>query len=239
MIENTPEFEEESAHSLIRRSGYSLPDLPPVRSTVTGRLALGISAVLHPLLLPTYLFGLLFWLSPSMMGVSNDDIRNKILMLLVVCTFLIPMLSTYMLYRLGSIKSLHMEDRQDRLFPFIAATLFYILTTYLFVKQLSALYLITLILSGITFCLLLVTVVSFFWKISAHSVGIAGIVGFLIGLYYQYAAIEYFYPLLLVVLLAGLLMSARLYLNAHTPAQVLAGAAAGLGIGLGTILIFG
>jgi hypothetical protein len=213
MFENTPEFNEESAHSLMRRAGHRSEDwlnthLPPVRETLTGRLALGLSALLHPLLLPSYLFSLLFWLSPSMMGVSNDEIRNKILILLVVCTFLIPMLSTYMLYRLGSIKSLHMEDRQDRIFPFISTTLFYGLTTYLFLKQLSSLYLI------------------------------AVIVGFLTGLYYHYAAIEFFYPLLIVILLAGLLMSARLYLNAHTPAQVLAGAAVGLGIGLGTILIF-
>lgn len=233
------ESEEESAHSLIHRSGYAPAQLPSTRETPTGRMALGLSVVLHPLLLPTYLFALLFWLSPSMMGVANDEIRNKILILLVVCTFLIPMLSTYMLYRLGSIKSMHMEDRQDRVFPFVSTTLFYGLTSYLFIKQLSALYLITVILSGITFCLLVVTVISFFWKISAHSVGIAGIVGFLVGLYYHFAAIEFFYPLILVILLAGFLMSARLYLNAHTPAQVLVGALVGFGIGLGTILIFG
>ncbi len=239
MFDNKPDFEEESAHSLIRRSGYASTNLPPVRETTAGRLAFGLSVVLHPLLLPTYFFALLFWVSPSMMGVSNDEIRNKILILLIVCTFFIPMMSTYMLYRLGSIKSLQMEDRQDRVFPFISTTLFYGLTTYLFIKQLSPLYLITAILSGITFCLLLVTVISFFWKISAHSVGISGIVGFLIGLYYHFAAVEFFYPLLMVIVLAGLLMSARLYLNSHTPAEVLGGALLGLGVGLGTILLFG
>jgi len=239
MIENTSPFDEESAHSLISRSKYASSDLPPVRQTTTGRLALVLSALLHPLLMPIYLFLLLFWLSPSMMGVSNDDIRYRILLLLVVCTFLIPMLSTYMLYRLGSIKSLLMEDRSDRVFPFISTTLFYMLTTYLFIKQLAMLHLITIILSGITVSLLLVTVISFFWKISAHSVGIAGITGFLIGIYYQYAAVEYFYPMLLVILIAGLLMSARLYLNAHTPAQVLAGTLLGFAVGLGTILVFG
>jgi len=231
-------FEEESAHSLITRSKYVSTDVPPVRQTPTGRLAWLLSVVLHPLLLPTYLFLLLFLLSPSMMGVANAAIRYRILLLLVVCTFLIPMLSTYMLYRLGSIRSLSMEDRQDRVFPFISTTLFYALTTYLFIKQLSVLYLLTVVLSGITLSLTLVTIISFFWKISAHSVGIAGILGFLVGIYYQYAAIEYFYPMLIVILLAGLLMSARLYLNAHTPSQVLAGALLGFGVGFGTIVFF-
>ncbi|MDJ1481265.1 phosphatase PAP2 family protein [Cytophagaceae bacterium YF14B1] len=239
MLDNQPDSNDDSAHSLITRAKYIPSELLPVRKTSTGRAALVVSILLHPLLLPTYLFLLLFWMSPSMMGVSNDDIRYRILLLLIVCTLLIPLLSTYMLYRLGSVKSLHMEDRQDRVFPFVSTTLFYMLTTYLFVKQLSALYLITLILGGTTFCLLVMTVISFFWKISVHSTSIAGIVGFLIGLYYHYAAVEYFYPLLLVIILAGVLMSARLYLNAHTPAQVLAGAAVGLSIGLGTILMMG
>ena len=227
----------ESAHSLISRAGLD-PHAGSPRKTATGRWAWGLSAVLHPLLLPTYLFLLLFTLSPALLGVANTGVRYRILSLLAVCTFVIPILSIYMLFRLGSIQSLEMDDRQDRVFPFISTTLFYVLTTYLFVKNLPALYLLTVIMSSITASLAAVTAVSFYWKISAHSVGIGGIAGCLIGLYYHYAAVEYFYPMLLAILLAGLLISARLHLNAHTPAQVLAGAMVGLGVNLGAILIF-
>jgi membrane-associated phospholipid phosphatase len=69
-------------------------------------------------------------------------------------------------------------------------------------------------------------------------VGISGVTGFLMGFYYHYAAVEYFYPMLAVIVLGGFLMSARLYLNAHTPAQVLAGALLGLAVGMGTVFFF-
>ena len=229
---------EDSAHRLITQARYAEADLPPLRETTAGRLAWALSVVLHPLLLPTLLFALLFWLSPSMMGVAGSGVRYRILLLLAVSTFVIPMLSTYMLYRLGSIRSLAMEDRQDRVFPFVSTALFYLLTTYMFAKHLSALYLITLVLGGVTASLLAVTVVSFFWKISAHSVGISGVAGFLMGFYYHYAAVEYLYPTLAVIVLGGFLMSARLYLNAHTPSQVLAGALLGLAVGMGTVFLF-
>jgi len=45
-------------------------------------------------------------------------------------------------------------------------------------------------------------------------------------------------PLLLIVLISGLLLSARLYLNAHTPAQIIAGLACGLTISSLTVYFF-
>jgi membrane-associated phospholipid phosphatase len=47
------------------------------------------------------------------------------------------------------------------------------------------------------------------------------------------------WPTLIVLIVAGLVMSARLYLNAHTPREVLYGALAGFSIGFfGMIFLF-
>jgi membrane-associated phospholipid phosphatase len=91
------------------------------------------------------------------------------------------------------------------------------------------------VLSSITFSIAIVTLITVFWKISAHSVGICGVIGFMFGFYQKYADPLLFYPILAIILLAGILMSARLYLNAHTPAQVFAGGLLGLTISFTTI----
>ncbi len=239
MQENKTPLGEESANWLMTHTTLPTSALPRVQRTQTERLAWGLSALFHPLLLPTYLFALLFWISPAMMGVSNEAIRLRMLMMLFAATFVIPMISIYMLYRLGSIHSLEMHDRQDRIFPLVSTTLFYGLTTYLFIKQLSVLYLVTVMLGATTFCLAVVTVVSIFWKISVHSVGICGAMGFLLALYYKNGSTDLLYPMLGVIIVAGLLMSARLHLHAHTPRQVFWGACLGLSVSMTAVWIFG
>jgi membrane-associated phospholipid phosphatase len=86
------------------------------------------------------------------------------------------------------------------------------------------------ILAAVSVCIGLVTLITLFWKISAHAVGTGGLLGFLFGIVYSFAAVELLYPTLVCVLAAGLLLSARLYLNAHTPAEVGAGFLLGLTI---------
>jgi membrane-associated phospholipid phosphatase len=80
----------------------------------------------------------------------------------------------------------------------------------------------------VSVCIGLVTLITLFWKISAHAVGTGGLLGFLFGIVYSFAATELLYPTLVCVLATGLLLSARLYLNAHTPVEVGAGFLLGL-----------
>ena len=80
---------------------------------------------------------------------------------------------------------------------------------------------------------------SLYWKISAHAAGISGTLGALIGIVIKFGSYELFYPIIAVILIGGLLIAARLHLNAHTPAQVIAGSFLGLIISLSVILFSG
>jgi membrane-associated phospholipid phosphatase len=64
------------------------------------------------------------------------------------------------------------------------------------------------------------------------------VVGSLIGINQKFGGGELFYPILVFIPVAGLLMSARLALNAHSPTQILAGCLLGLSISLGTVYWF-
>ena len=64
--------------------------------------------------------------------------------------------------------------------------------------------------------------INFFWKISAHAIGVGGIVGATLGISYR-LMIDLRMILLFTIIAAGIVCYARLRLKAHEPTQVYAG----------------
>jgi membrane-associated phospholipid phosphatase len=212
-----------------------------------------ISVLFHPLLMPTLIFGVLFYIAPSAipnldtmngraavtLGESHFSIKDGLLMLLFMYTFVVPALCIYYFKRLGWVQSLTLDTLTDRRLPYLASVAIYTLATvfcYLKLKQLPQ---IALILGSITLAIALVAFISLYWKISAHAVGIAGALGAFVGIFLRYGEYNLFYPIVLTIILAGAVLSARLYLNAHTPPQVLSGFVLGFGVSLLTVIVLG
>jgi membrane-associated phospholipid phosphatase len=194
--------------------------------------------------MPTYLFGLLFLFAPGLLGIQtlSTSAQGSLLLLLFMNTFLAPALLIYYFYRLGVVKSLHLDTLRDRRLPYLTTVLIYAMATYLFGWQfqpISALAPnIAVVLGSITFSMAVVALVSLRWKISAHATGMGGCLGAIACLFLRFGDNTLFYPLLLGILLTGWLLSARLHLNAHTPTQVGAGLLLGLVVSSAAIFIF-
>ena len=67
------------------------------------------------------------------------------------------------------------------------------------------------------------TIITYFWKISVHAIGISGIIGVLTRIAFSVQSIELLIFLMIGLILSGFVMSARLSLNAHTPKQIYMG----------------
>ena len=80
--------------------------------------------------------------------------------------------------------------------------------------------------------LLLTFLISFYWKISAHSVGIGGVIGMLMVLNTQFEGNVLLYPIVGLIVVGGFVISARLALQAHTLAETAAGFLMGFATGL-------
>lgn len=157
-------------------------------------------------------------------------------------TFVVPAMGIYYLYRAGYVKSLHLEDLPDRKLPYFLTAFFYAFATYFFSYQLAPLSEIApaigVVLGSITVSIALVGLISLRWKISAHATGIGGVVGALLGIAVKFSENNLFYPFLIFLVLGGMLVSARLQLNAHTPAQVGAGVLLGISVSIITVSWF-
>ena len=85
---------------------------------------------------------------------------------------------------------------------------------------------------------ILSAVITIFYKISIHSAASWGIIGILLPLNKISNGIL-LVPTVSLIVIAGLVMSSRLMLNAHTPREVLAGCLLGFGVGFtGIVVLF-
>ena len=199
-----------------------------------------VSYVFHPLLMGTYLFVLMALLLPAALYPINTSSQPLFLVLVFIITFVLPVCLMSFLKIFGSIKSFALESRQERVFPFLMILVLYGAFTYMLTRQRIGfddnVFKFLLIID----CLVLIgTLFTLFYKVSIHALGIMGLAGILIPLNKESDNTLLLWITMGVVVLAGIIMSARLQLNAHTPRQVLVGAVSGFLIGFfGIILLF-
>lgn len=197
-----------------------------------------ISAVFQPLIMPSLVFFVALFHIDNSTNITVDG-QWTILSLVFLTTCLIPVCTILMFRFTKVIKDLQMTNRKDRLLPFAFISIFYVLVTVLFHRQLPLNILLSSSLIAMTLVVVLTNLITLFWKISAHSAGIAGLVGFCLVYSIRFAGgNSLLTPLLASILLMGVIMWARLYLNAHKPAELIAGAVLGFVICFGAIYLF-
>lgn len=195
------------------------------------------------MLVLSYALLLLMAINPFAFGVYRMGEKQAVLLLLYVftTTALIPGIGIAIMKPLGFIKNLESPERMERIGPYIVIGIFYL---WLFKNLLSGGQVPTLYLNcvlGATIALFVAFVINIFTKISAHATGMGGLVGMLFltawewpGSTLDFSALGFSVQLSLtaaiaiMVLLAGLVGSARLTLKAHVPADVWQGYAVGV-----------
>jgi hypothetical protein len=194
-------------------------------------LARTLSLLFHPLLMATYLFGLFFFVFPIAFDPIKDEGTARFIFLLFCVTFVLPVLMVSLLKTLGFVNSFQMYEREQRIVPFLLISVFYTAVTYVFYDRtevsLNDNFLKFLII--INLLVVLSTIVTFFYKVSIHSIAIWGLVGILMPLNNVADTGVLFYPTIVAILLAGCIMSARLFLNVHSLREVIVGAVLGFG----------
>lgn len=201
------------------------------------KLALLVSYLFQPLLIPTLIFLFLLFGVPE---ISVSQYYNEWLIVLMVfmTTFLIPVLSLITMKLTGNIATFHLKSREERVFPFSMVSLFYVLSSYLFYLKFEIEPVFTLSLVSISICVILLTSISFFWKISAHMVGISGFLAIIFVLAIKNPGVNLVYIMLPLIMISGIVGSSRLYLNAHSPMEIMGGFILGFSVCFGAFYLY-
>lgn len=119
--------------------------------------------------------------------------------------------------------------------PFTFVTILYVVVTYMFYHNFQVPNVLKLMMI-ITTMVIVSTIVTLFYKVSVHSVAICGLVGILLPLNNASEGLL-LYPTIGILIVAGIVMSSRLRLNAHVLREVLYGAGIGFLIGFGGVIL--
>lgn len=189
--------------------------------------------IFHPLLVPTYLGAVLLWAPHSEAVYTVPAHRWPLLAVVWAGTFLLPAAGTYALVRTGRASSLLLPDHRERSGPLLLALAGFVVTAGV-VR--GAAPVLSWALAGQATAVALTWLVSRHWLISAHSVAMGGTVA--LAMWLSRAALTSGWWLVAgAAALAAAVGYSRLVLRAHTPAQVWAGLALGLAVGLGVAAV--
>lgn len=200
-----------------------------------------ISVVFHPLFMPTYFFSLLALTLPNLLEPIVPELQVKFISFIFLVTAVLPFINVGVFKAFGTIRSVVMLNRRERLLPFVFISAIYIVMTYLFHlharMNLNDNFLKFMVI--IDLFVVVATIATFFFRVSVHSVAVWGLIGILVPLNKITEVNSIFYPTLGVIVLAGVIMAARLEAGAHTPREVMWGAVLGLAAGVvGMLLLF-
>ena len=194
-----------------------------------------ISILLHPMFMPLLALHLTLLVLPSLAFTLSQNLL-LIYGILVFSTMVLPLVSIFWLMRKGKVSSLEMSNHKERSLPLFKTVIWMSFGYYLLQNLLFYTPILKAELLGAIIIILIAAIVSKYWKISLHLLGIGGVVGVFIALQIMHG--DFLYLLLLFILLSGLLGVARIKQKAHNYAQVYVGFLVGLSVELITLLVY-
>lgn len=184
-----------------------------------------LSAIFSPLLAPTYAMLLASYL--TILRILPTGTLWGAIGIVFAITAVIPAAGILSLHKAGIVSDTGLNQQSERTIPYIIVILCYAATAF-FLFHAHAPRWLPMFMVGAGAATLINIVVNRWWKISAHAAGMGGLVAMLFRVAAEHQAITDLAPWITVaVLLAGLVMTGRVYMGRHTLLQVLAGAANG------------
>lgn len=180
-----------------------------------------ISDLFSPLLAPTYATAIALWF--TMLRYLPLNVKLWALGGILFITAITPALVIFILIRMGKVSNASISDKSQRTIPYCAAIVCYLGAGY-FMHSMQAPGWLTAFFYGAAATSTLSLIITKWWKISAHTAGIAGVAAACYWLAFHNLIAAPMLWLTVTIALTGAMAWSRLYLRHHTPAQVMAGA---------------
>ena len=179
-----------------------------------------ISFVFQPLLMPLY--GIIILLQTPVFQLLGTNYHIVAIAGTVLFTIILPALPILMMMRKGQIQDIFISKREERTIPYLFSLLAYVFWVLFLWRNLNFPMNLLIYPIGCVASILAMMLINLKWKISAHLVGVGGLVGGIIGVSYQMGVNPVGF-IIVALLISGLVAISRIYLKAHTIGQVISG----------------
>jgi len=196
--------------------------IAPHPSRTARRFAHFISILFHPLLISAYVMAFLIYLHPAVFEGVDRHTANLRMLSILLFTLFFPALSLFLAWRLKLVRSLSLENRNDRLVGFILTMFFYFWTSYVFRNLPDTPAPAAHFLLGSFLAICAAWMCTIFYKVSLHAVAMGGLMAFSI-LFSQTDPFTNGLYIAVPVFIAGLVCSSRLIMGAHNRFEMISG----------------
>lgn len=200
-------------------------------------LAKTISYLFHPLFITVYSLGVIYFLHPFIFDNKEDKSKVIFIAYTILSTLIIPILAIILMKNLNIIETLKMEKKTERIGPLIVISILYL---WLFINYKNSTELpldFAAMMLGASFAVMSAFFINNFIKISLHTLGMGSVISLLLILKYklEYSGLSFKispassvelsmdFLLIIVILLAGVVGTSRLFLKAHTVKELYLG----------------
>jgi hypothetical protein len=191
-------------------------------SVVVRAFARFISYLFHPLFIPIYLIYWLIFLHPTAFVGFSEGQKWQTLTISMVNLLVFPLFSTVLLKALGFVSSIQLTTQKDRIIPLIASGIFFFWCYLVFKEQIQYPRMLVVLVFGMFLASSAALLANIYLKVSIHAMGVGGLLGFLIWMAW-FGNVMLAGPIMIALLVSGLVMSARLALQAHRPLEITVG----------------
>lgn len=178
-----------------------------------------LSAIFTPFYLPV--LGIVILLFFSYLNILPMMYKIMILFIIFIFTVLLPTALIGFYRKYCGLTHFQLSIRHRRIVPYILSCLCYLCCVYI-MKALHAPHFVTTMVLTALIVQLVCALINVWWKISTHMAAVGGVTGALMG----FSMIFIFNPLwwfCLLMIISGILGTARIILRQHTLAQIVAG----------------
>jgi membrane-associated phospholipid phosphatase len=185
-----------------------------------------ISIVFHPVLVPT--LGMVLLLNSGFyFSMLSWEAKRFVLLVIFFTTCILPLLLVSIL-AINPRFDVNMPRSTDRVIPLLGTAVFYYLG-FILLGRMNIFPVFKLFMLASVLVLVALLIISFKWKISNHMATLGALAGLFFALSFR-KGLNPVYSLLIVVLVSGLVGTARLALKKHTIGEIIAGYALGFSV---------
>lgn len=196
-----------------------------------------ISVIFHPVFIPLY--GLIvIYSTPTLLSYMPLQMKKVMLIMVTAICVILPLSLTALLYSLGALKTINARERSERNTLLTFTLIMYSITAY-FMMRFPVASLFKAYFLSISIVTLVTIIVNSFFRISLHAVGAGGLLALTVSLILIFSVVSVPF-IIAVIVITGAVLSSRLYLGEHKPAEVWSGLVTGLTVtGLVLFILLG
>lgn len=190
------------------------------------KISVFFSVTFQPLFMPFVAVIMMLLLNDTINNEVPVETRKYVVWISLLFTIILPAIMFLVFYKMGWVSDLNLTVRKERVVPTFLALLLYFTLYYLVRNAEGMLPEFVHVVVGCIIGILIANIVTAFWKISIHALGVFSVVGSLVAISIATnQAIPFFaYVFLVIAIIVGV---SRIILKRHTPMQVVMGALLG------------